>query len=76
MSNVEDGLTAQQRSFRATMIVDLIKVYADRGCCSRVVIENGSDFRRMKYRGLMSYWEASFPNRKVPSGAERDAKKW
>jgi len=76
MSNVEDGLTAQQRSFRATMIVDLTKVYANRGCCNRVALEGGSDFKRMEYGMLMSYWETAFPDRKAPTGAERDARKW
>lgn len=76
MTTVEDGLTAQQKSFRATMVVDLIKAYTNRGCCNRVVIESGSDFKRMEYGRLMSYWEASFSDRKVPAGAERNAKKW
>ena len=77
MSKVEDGLTAQQRSFRATAIVDLVKAYAERGgCCQRVVIEGGSDFKRMEYGRLLSYWEVSFPDRKIPTGAERDAKTW
>ena len=62
-------LSAQQMSFRATVIKDLMEAYRRRGCCS-AVIEWEEKYQEMTYPELVGYWQKAFPKKKVPVGSE------
>jgi len=72
--NVEDkflsDLTEQQIRFRTKVINELLDMLREKFCCSRVVLEDGRDFRLMPYAKLLNHWKGYFPNKQIPEGCE------